>query len=104
MTETTEQIPVSVTSALIEGNSKVRVALAMHPVTNEIAPCVPYRDYAEVFSYDDTAILKMVQRTPWLERHSTTAIMAAVDGKMRPQLCLFEECALGVFMKLQPKR
>lgn len=102
--ETAEQVPMAVTTALIEEGKQVRVALAEHPVTKQIAPCVPYKDYADVFTYEEKAIWQMIQRTPWLKKHSTTNVMLAVDGKMRPQLCLFEECALGVFMKLQPKR
>jgi hypothetical protein len=30
--------------------------------------------------------------------------MSSVDGKMRSNLCIFEEAMLGVFMKLQPQR
>ena len=103
-TEGREQIPVAVISKVLGEESKVRVVIVQHPTRNEPAPCVPYLDYAAAFSYDEESIRKMIQRTPWLQRHSTTSILEGVDGKLRAQLCLFEEGALGLFFKLQPKR
>ncbi len=103
-TEGREQIPVAVIDKMLGGKSQVRVAIVQHPTRNEPAPCVPYTDYAEAFSYDEEAIRKMIRRTPWLEKHSVTSIMEATDGKLYSTLCLFEEGALGLFFKLQPKR
>lgn len=104
MENTKEQLPIKVVDRLLGDACKVRVALAVNPVTGEIAPCVPYKDYSEVFSYDSEAIRKMIQRTEWLQRHSVTVVMEATDGKYYGTLCMFEEAMLGVFMKLQPQR
>ena len=109
--EEREQIPVAVINKVLGGKSNVRVVIMQHPTRDEMAACVPYKDYAEAFSYDDTAIFKMIKRTPWIEKHQGTAIMAvpstALDGRgggYQATLCLFEEGALGLFMKLQPTR
>lgn len=104
MGNTREQIPVKVVDKILGGDCKVRIALAAHPVTGEIASCVPYLDYARAFTYDESSIFKMVQRTEWLKKHSSTAIMEVEGVGYRPHLCLFEEAMLGVFMKLQPQR
>jgi|GEM_PF-1166426 hypothetical protein len=102
--EGADQLPAQVVQRILGGKTDVRIAIAKHPLMGEFAPCVPYRDYAEVFSYDDQSIFKIIQRTKWLKKYSTTSIMEAVDGKMRPQLCIFEEAMLGIFMKLLPQK
>ena len=98
-----EQLPVKVVSKLL-GGQDVRVVIAEHPVTKELAPCVPYLDYARAFSYDEPSIFKMIQRSGWLKRYSSSSIMEVEGVGFRPHLCIFEESMLGIFMKLQPKR
>lgn len=104
MVEITEQLPVKVVNRVLGGNGNVRVVLAEHPIRQELASCVPVVDYAEVFTYDKEAIRKLIERTSWLKKHSTTVIMTAVDGKYRAHQVIFEESMLGIFMKLQPRR
>ncbi|MFQ5736899.1 MAG: hypothetical protein ACE5GY_08570 [Thermodesulfobacteriota bacterium] len=104
MENTREQLPVKVVDRLLGGACRVRVALAEHPVTGEVAPCVPIMDYADVFSYPKQAIFQMIDRSEWLNKHSVVNVMMATDGKYYSTRCIFEESMLGVFMKLQPKR
>jgi hypothetical protein len=63
-----EMLPVHVVDRLLGGRNNVRIALVEHPVTKELAPCVPYKDYAAAFSYDDPIIFKMIQRTPLVKK------------------------------------
>lgn len=98
-----EQLPAQVVNKLLDGHN-VRVAIAEHPVNGKKASCVPVMDYAEVFSYDRESIRRMIERTSWLKRYSLSVIMTDRQGQFRPHNCIFEEAALGVFMKLQPKR
>jgi hypothetical protein len=99
-----EQLPVHVVDKLLGGKNKVRIALVEHPVTHELASCIPVIDYADAFSYDKKTIFKMIDRTPWLKKYSGVAIMATPDGQFQKHRVIFEESALGVFMKLQPNR
>jgi hypothetical protein len=99
-----EQVPVSMMQRVFRNTVDVRIAIATHPVTKEVAPCVPYKDFADAFSYDHEGIRQMIQRSRWLKKHSVTCMMQATDGKYYSTLCMFEECALGIFMKLQPER
>jgi len=100
----TEQMPKGVIQRVFRDKTDVRITIAVHPVTKQVAPCVPYKDFAEAFSYDKTAIRKMISRSQWLKKHSVEVIMSSTDGKYYSTLCMFEECALGVFMKLEPER
>lgn len=104
MVENKEQLPVKVVNRVLNGNGKVRIALANHPVTQEMAACIPYKDYAGAFTYDEESIRQMIKRTSWLNKYSVTCVIQATDGKYYPMLCIFEESMLGIFMKLQPKR
>lgn len=99
-----ELLPVHVVDRLLGGKNNIRIALVEHPVMHELAPCISYKDYAEAFSYDHTAIFKMIQRTKWLKKHSVIVMMATTDGKFYKTLCVFEQAALGIFMKLLPHK
>ena len=108
--ENKEQLPATVISKVL-GGKDIRVVIAEHPVTKEMAPCVPYLDYARAFTYDEATIFKLINRSNWIKRYIVTAIMEvasnASDGRgggYLKTLCLFEEGALGLFFKLQPSR
>lgn len=98
-----EHLPAQVVNKLL-GGKDIRIAIAEHPITKEMAACVPIMDYAEAFSYPKQALFQMIDRSFWLKRYSVVNVMLTGDGKYYQTRCIFEEAALGVFMKLQPKR
>ncbi len=100
--EIDEQIPKGIVERLFRDKVRVRIALAIHPVKKEVAPVVSYKEFAEAFSYDPEAVRKMISRSMWLKKYSVTVIMSATDGKFYKTLCITEEAALGVLMKLSP--
>jgi hypothetical protein len=102
--EGAEQLPLQIVERIFREECNVRIALARHSITKEIAPCVPYREYATAFSYDSESIRQMIQRTKWLKKYSTACMIQAVDGRFRIQTCIFEEAMIGIFGKLQPDR
>ena len=101
--ETKEQLPAEVLDKML-GGKPVRVAMAKHPVTGEMAPCVPVVDFANAFSQTREGICRMISRTKWLKKYTLDVIMTDHLGRLRPHQCVFEECGLGITIKLQPSR
>ena len=99
-----EQLPMETIMRTMKDHTEVRLVKIMHPFRHSPCTAVPYLDLARAFSYDESAIRKMIHRTPWIKKHSVQVIMSGADGKFYPHLCLLKEAATGILFKIQPER